>query len=173
MKIAICGGICSGKSTLSQLFAARYNLHVYSFASNVKKYALELFDMKYKNRVLIQDFAEKMKEIDENIWIRLLDKEIDKIDNIVIDDLRFENELRYLRDKGFVIIRINIEKISQIKRLIKTYPDTWKEHEERLTHVSELNRINFDVDFDINSDDTSFTNIVDILGEVKNNSWYM
>ena len=32
--------------------------------------------MNYKNRSLIQDFAEKMKEIDKDVWINMLDKEL-------------------------------------------------------------------------------------------------
>lgn len=163
MKIAICGGICSGKSTLAKQLAKRYGLHVHSFANAVKKYAIELFDMKYKNRALIQDFAEKMKEIDKDVWVKMLGKEIEDLDNIVIDDLRFDNELNYLRSKGFIIVRINIEKIEQIKRLIITYPDKWKEHEDRLTHVSELQRTHFNVDIDIGCDDNSYVNLYTFL----------
>lgn len=163
MKIAICGGICSGKSTLAKILADKYNLQVYSFATSVKQYATEIFGMNYKNRSLIQDFAEKMKEIDKDVWINMLDKRIDSLDNIVIDDLRFDNELEYLRNRGFIIVRINIEKIEQIKRLISTYPDTWREHEERLTHVSELNRIHFMVDIDIGCDETSYINLYRLL----------
>ncbi len=38
MKIAICGGICSGKTTLSEKLKKDFNLELYSFAFNVKKY---------------------------------------------------------------------------------------------------------------------------------------
>ena len=62
MKIAITGKICSGKSTLANKLKNILKLEKYSFADNVKKYATEIFEMKYKDRKLIQDFAEKMKE---------------------------------------------------------------------------------------------------------------
>ena len=97
MKIAITGKICSGKSTLANIIKDKLKLNKYSFADNVKKYAKELFDMSYKDRKLIQDFAEKLKEIDNTIWIKQLDKNIKDKDNIIIDDLRFENEYNYLR----------------------------------------------------------------------------
>ena len=76
MKIAITGKICSGKSTLAEKLKTELKLEKHSFGNNVKKYAKELFNMEYKDRKLIQDFAEKLKEIDNDIWIKQLDKEI-------------------------------------------------------------------------------------------------
>lgn len=42
----------------------------------------EIFGVEWKDRELIQDFAEKVKEIDRDVWINMLDK-----DNVVIDDV--------------------------------------------------------------------------------------
>ena len=68
MRIAICGKICSGKSTLANALSENFNLRKISFANPVKMYAKEIFDMKYKDRKLIQDFAEKMKQANEKVY---------------------------------------------------------------------------------------------------------
>ena len=151
MKIGICGGICSGKTTISNQLCEKFNLTKYSFADNVKKYIKEIFDIDWKKRDLIQDFAEKIKEIDNDVWINMLDREISDKDNIIIDDVRFDNELEYLKYKGFIIIRLNIENITQIKRIKNKYPDEWKQHVDRLLHVSEIGRTYFNVDLDVDS----------------------
>lgn len=163
MKVAICGGMCSGKTTLSKYISKEFNLETFSFADAVKMYASQIFDMQHKDRRLIQDFAEKLKEIDPDIWIKILDKKIKNIDNIVIDDLRFKNEYKYLRKNGFTIIRINIELIEQLKRLKNTYPDTWKEHADRLTHTSEVQRTYFNVDADFVSNNSLCNDVSDYI----------
>lgn len=169
MRVAICGAICSGKTSLADTLVEKYGFKRFSFASSVKEYAKDLFNMKGKNRQLLQDLAEKLKEIDQDVWVNRLDREINKIittdteTNIVIDDLRFPNELEYLKRNGFFIIRINIEKIDQLRRLRNVYPDDWMEHEERLTHCSELGRTTFIVDLDILANDEGFQKAMDTI----------
>ena len=102
MKIAITGNICSGKSYLSRILMKKYNLELYSFAEKIKKISTDLFKVQHKDRILIQTIADKMKEIDPDIWIKYLLTEINDKENIIIDDLRFENEVKYLKEHGFV-----------------------------------------------------------------------
>lgn len=163
MKIAITGKICSGKSTLANIIKYRLNLEKYSFADNVKKYAKELFDMSYKDRKLIQDFAEKLKEIDNDIWIKQLDKNIKDKDNIIIDDLRFENEYNYLRSNKYFIIKLLIDKNQQIKRIKELYKENANEHIKRLEHISELNIDKLDADLVINTNDINIETLIEII----------
>lgn len=174
MRIAICGAICSGKTTLSQSLTTAFALERFGFADAVKEYATDLFGMEKKDRKLIQDLAEKMKEIDQDVWIKRLHKKMNRrgdgyLDNVVIDDLRFVNEYQYLRMNKFYIIRINIEKIEQLRRLKQTYPDDWTEHTERLTHRSENQRTLFPVDLDITADDEGFNKAFKHIVENANN----
>ena len=54
--------------------------------------------MKYKDRALLQDFANKCRDIRLTVWVDLVEKAIieNKYSNIVIDDLRYPNELEML-----------------------------------------------------------------------------
>ena len=151
MKIAIIGKICSGKTTLANKLSEHFNLERVAFGDSVKKYTTEIFDMSYKDRKLIQDFAEKMKEIDNDIWIKHLDKKIKNKTNIIIDDLRFENEYIYLKNNNFVIIKLVINKNEQIKRIENLYGNNANEHIERLNHISELYIDTLNADFIIDS----------------------
>jgi len=160
MKIAITGKICSGKSTLANKLKTILKLEKYSFANNVKKYAKEIFEMEYKDRKLIQDFAEKMKEIDNNIWIKQLDKEIKNKTHIIIDDLRFENEYKYLKANKYYIIKLVIDKNQQIKRIEDLYKDKAPEHLERLEHISECNIDKLNADLTINTEDVDIKTIL-------------
>lgn len=161
MIVAICGRIASGKSTLSQKIidglCSKHSVRRISFAHQVKRYAGELFgcdvDGPNKNRAILQTFAESMKAIDPDIWVKMTRQLIDSTpaDFVIIDDLRFPNELRMLRALGALIIRINITKDVQMNRIQSTYGN-YDEHISRLDHVSESHVDTLDVDMIVPTD---------------------
>ena len=171
MKIAFMGPICSGKSTLSKFLQDNYNFKIISFAKPVKIYSKEIFDMKEKNRKLLQNFADKCKEINPLVWVNLAEKEKQKnIDNnIVIDDLRYPNELEMLHKYNFIIIKLDITSDFQLKRLKKTYPKTFEKHIERLSHTSEsyYNKLYSNYTLKINTQTEKYikNNIKDIINK--------
>jgi len=139
MKIAIAGKICSGKSTLCKGIMKEFsdiNFEKRSFADSVYELAYKLFDMKEKDRNLLQAIGTNMRKIDEDVWAKNTVKNI-KGKNIIIDDLRFPNEMKYLVENNFFIIRLEISKKLQLERLEKTYPNSWKSQIPKLTHQSE------------------------------------
>jgi dephospho-CoA kinase len=152
MKLAITGKMASGKTSIAKYLVEKYNFSKFSFADDVKLYATEIFDinMKIKDRKLLQQFATKMKEIDENIWIKRLDnkiKDIDISDNIIIDDLRYPNEELYLKSKGFKILKLDIDTELQNNRLKNTYINDFDMHIECKNHDSEIYTKFFYYDF--------------------------
>jgi len=160
MKIAISGKMCSGKSFITNLLIKHFEkenkyFKKLSFADDVYKIARELFNMKTKNRQLLQSIGTKMREIDPDIWTKSTTLRTQNHKFVIIDDLRFPNELHYLKQNNFTLIRLNISKKEQIKRLKETYPDTFKQHLENLNHQSETSFDNisndkFDILFNIN-----------------------
>ena len=162
MKIAICGKMTSGKTTIAKLLEIDYDFKIFSFANGVKKIANEIFDMKNKDRILLQNIAEKLKEIDEDIWIKYSLKNMKNHKNIVIDDLRFPNELKYLKNLGFIIIRINISEEEQTRRLIKKYKN-YNKHLEGKNHCSESYIDELDVDYEYESDSDIYNHIKKLL----------
>lgn len=149
MRIAITGNLCSGKSYLAKILMKKYNLELYSFAGKIKEIATDLFQMTQKDRLLLQNIADKMKEIDPDIWIKYVLSGIGTKDNIIIDDLRFENEVNYLKEHGFTIIRLNIPDNIRMERIKNTYPTTYEEHFKGMNHNSEQEINNLKVDLDL------------------------
>tara|TARA_X000000950_G_C13771958_1_gene601381 strand:+ start:413 stop:940 length:528 start_codon:yes stop_codon:yes gene_type:complete len=137
MKLAILGKMGSGKSTSAKYLKENYNFKIHSFGYPVKKFAKEIFNEKSKNRKLIQDFAQKVKEIDPDVWVKYLINNLDLEKNIVIDDLRFPNEYKVLKKNGFKIIKLSITDEFQEIRLKNTYPDNYQVHIERKNDISE------------------------------------
>lgn len=167
MKIALCGKMCSGKSYVSK-YLTQKGYQRYGFGDAVKKYCIEIFLMKYKNRKLLQNFAQKIKEIDNDVWINYLDSEIEKADtcNILVDDLRFLNEFNYLKKKKFLIIKLEIDNQLQIQRLKKTYTETYQEHIERINDISESFIDKIEADHVIKINKNNENQVIDYINNI-------
>tara|TARA_B100001559_G_C16333534_1_gene544616 strand:- start:375 stop:884 length:510 start_codon:yes stop_codon:yes gene_type:complete len=145
MKIAIYGPMCSGKTTVANILQEtdkRYS--IYSFGQKIKDIAKELFQMEGKDRSLLINIADKMREIDEDVWAKYIIRQTDKNDYCIIDDLRFQNELKYLTD--WKIICLTTPKEARIQRLKKLYPDNFKDHIKNMDHISENDTLELPVD---------------------------
>ena len=147
MNIAISGPMCSGKTTIANLICnLNTDYKIYSFGGKIKALAKELFDMSSKDRSLLINIANKMKEINKDVWINYLHKQCLKENNCIIDDLRFENELESLKNNPnnswhFIVIQIPTE--IRIKRIKELYPKNYEDHIKNMDDISEKGLIDF------------------------------
>ena len=138
--IVFIGHMGSGKTyTLGrvvELLKNRYdiNLSKCSIASGIKEIATNYFGMKEKDRRLLQQIGTKMREIDENVWIKALVLKIQN-ENLIpfgVDDVRFLNEVDMLKEK-FSLFIVKLQP-SEEQRL-----ETYKELYGRYPTIEELN----------------------------------
>ena len=170
MKIAIAGKMCSGKTTLCNHIIKEYPHHIKkSIAGKVKEIATEMFGMKEKDRNLLQTIGTQFRMINNDVWINYVVK--DDLPNVIIDDLRYLNEAKILKENGWYIIRININDKLQTERIKQTY-DNWEEHIQNINHESELEIDKMDeyVDLDIESNYDSSRLILSIFNILVNES---
>lgn len=172
MKIAIIGKMCSGKSTLCDKIINYYYINKNiiiqkrAFADKVYEIAHTLFNMKKKNRKLLQSIGSKMREINKNVWVNHTIENAPQ--NVIIEDCRYINELEELVNNKYIIIKINLPKNIQLIRLKNTYPDTWNEHIDNLNHHSEttiekLNNKYINININYNYDFKKVINQIDLL----------
>ncbi len=140
MKLAICGKMCSGKSTLAKMICeidSRYK--IYSFGKKVKHVASDLFDMDplHKDRTLLTSIGTKMRDIDPDVWVNYVIKETQDQTHCIIDDLRYQNEYDALVKHGWSVIQLLIRPEVQESRLRLFYPDTFEDHLRNREHESE------------------------------------
>lgn len=132
MKVAICGKMASGKTTIADLLSTQTKFNKYSLGGKVKEVAYDLFGMDpdFKNRHLLQQIGMKMREIEPDVWIEavMLQVSRDEASHAVVDDVRFVNEAQKFKDKGWTLIKLDIPDDLQVERLKKTYPDNWSDH---------------------------------------------
>ena len=120
--IGFCGLAGSGKNEAANAFAGDKTWTSLAFADAIKRTASMVFGWdgeKDKNgRILLQDIGMAGRKYDPNIWIKHIDCMInaglllsnsvnDVAENVVITDVRFENEASYIQDNlGGIVIRV-------------------------------------------------------------------
>ena len=159
MKIGICGKMCSGKTTIAKHLKEKNDtFHITSFATKLKEIAKNLFNMQKKDRQLLIQIGQKMREIDPDVWIKSTIREANKYQNVIIDDIRYQNELLTLKKEKWILIKLKISKELQLQRLKQTYPETWESHLKYINDNSEsqlddLDETHFDFVIDIDKND--------------------
>ena len=140
MKIAIYGPMCSGKSTVANIIKDE-NSHyeIYSFGGRIKELAAELFNMEKKDRSLLINIADKMREIDEDVWAKYIMNQTKEKEFCLIDDLRFQNELNYL--EGWKIIALTTPLEVRMERIRNEYKEDCEDHIKNMTHKSETDKL--------------------------------
>jgi len=141
VKIAICGKMGSGKTTLANNLIKAYPIFKKrSLASGVKKFARFVYDIpsEKKDRILFQKIGDGARtELFEDIWITTMLRQCEGEDFLIVDDVRYYNEVVKLKQKGWNIIKINISNELQEQRIQRTYPDDWETHLSSRNHNSE------------------------------------
>ena len=164
-----------GKSTFANHLKNNHDFEILSFGEPVKRHCKDIFGLENKNREIIQDFAQKVKEIDFDVWVKYLTRKLDSLEkkNIVIDDLRFPNEYTVLKDRGFFFIKLEISKPLQIQRIKNLYKDSYKTHIDRLENISEsyVDTLEADYTIDIGTDSVDIKHtIANILKKLNKNN---
>jgi len=113
VRIAFSGKMQVGKTTSADYLVHKYGFIKLSFAGKLKEIAKDLwpeqFECGQKPRKLLQDLGMKMREIDQDVWVKYLVRivrSLPKESNIVIDDLRFMNEYKALKNEGFFVVLV-------------------------------------------------------------------
>lgn len=142
LKIAICGKMGSGKTTLANSILENHLLFQRrSLAEGVKKFARFVYDIPEgkKDRILFQKVGDGARnELYEDVWITTMLNTCKRDDYIVVDDVRYYNEVLKLKKQGWKIIKINIDNQLQEERIKNTYPDDWEIHLNSRGHNSEI-----------------------------------
>jgi dephospho-CoA kinase len=143
-KIALMGRARVGKNHVATVITKMWGHEQLAFADKMKSSAAQLFPdkvtYKVKPRKLYQDYGQKMREIDPDVWVKHLHQKADQLPYVVITDLRQPNEHEYCRKMGYTIIRVVCDEEVRKGRILaageKYVPEEM--HHETESHVDTL-----------------------------------
>lgn len=145
---ALLGKSTAGKTTVADYLHNYYGVGCIAFADPLKEAAEILFNGesfysdKNKNladsgvtkRKILCDLADMVKCVDEDAFIKLADKQVRKMRDfsaLIFTDVRFKNEVKYLRGKKAVFIEIVRDNLES----------TGFQHESEQLDTSKIHRI--------------------------------
>lgn len=174
-RIAFTGKLRSGKSFAAKYLASDYGFEKVSFSDGLSKVADDYFSHLYlpkyqecpfsdsgkafagyrKPRSILQAVGQKLREVDEDVWIKHTEKIMHALEDsrktkgIVIDDLRQPNEYEWARANGFTIIRVIAD---EDERLFRANMNGDNFEKADLQHETEQHSDGFEVDYEIVND---------------------
>lgn len=134
-KIIINGRAGAGKDTIADYLVDKYGFTKLTFATGIYDIAYKYFGMKEKDRYLLQQIGEKMREINPDVWVEYTFSQAEKLNRTVVSDCRRSNEYNIAIKNGFVPIRVSASFENRYQRIAERdglEPDTslWENDSE-------------------------------------------
>jgi dephospho-CoA kinase len=159
MKVAVTGRMRTGKDTVADFFIKKDRSQSLYFGEGIKQVIQTYFPDKLKEgkpRKIYQSVGQHFRTIDPDVWIKFLDKRYRKLlkygaENFVVTDLRQPNEYSYLKDNGFIVIKVEADDELRKERIMKS-GDVFDE--EDFYHETELAVDSLPCDYVVTNNDT-------------------
>ena len=168
VKVALCGGVRVGKSTVADHLEAAYHMVQFAFGDELKKgfhYQYPGVPRSPKPVGGYQLYGQLQRYVfGDDYWVNLCFDNIRHIASVarnynitgeavgfrpLVTDLRQPNELERLRDEGYTIIRVEAPYHARLDRMFK---EGDRVDEENLTFETETFVSDFEVDYVITND---------------------
>ncbi|MDC3413922.1 AAA family ATPase [Terrihalobacillus insolitus] len=157
IKIALTGKMRSGKDTVADYLVDKYEFTPFRFSEGIWATIRLLYPQaaasKEKPRRLLQEIGQKLRMVDENIWVNYMFNEIERLGAslIVVTDLRQPNEYQALRENGFFIVRVKADEGVRLNRIMSEN-DNFTIND--LHHETEMHLDSFKVDYELDNNGT-------------------
>lgn len=133
-RVAFFGPMTSGKSYMADYLVRDKDYHKVSFAGKLKAIAYEMYNVQSKDgegRKILQGLGSDLRKYDPDVWVKYALLTMKNLEgdgkapavNIVLDDLRYENEGAILRENGFILIQCQASEETRKRRMDSLYPN--------------------------------------------------
>ena len=127
MIIGLAGKARAGKTTAANYITIKYDIHEYAFADPLKTAAVELFGItrqmaygyEYDREQIVNGWGISVREMlqklgtecmrmnfGDDFWTKRAEIAVSKYTHLIISDVRFDNEARWIKNKGGIVINI-------------------------------------------------------------------
>lgn len=128
LKIAVAGEIRSGKNTVCDCIKelSKEPLQELYFAEGIaeiiEKYFPEAWYSEGKPRKHYQDIGQFMRSINPDVWVNNTASKYERLKkagftDFIVTDLRQHNEYQWLKENGFIIVKVETEPEIRIQRM--------------------------------------------------------
>ncbi|CDQ21749.1 deoxynucleotide monophosphate kinase family protein [Halobacillus karajensis] len=129
MKLAVAGEIRSGKDTVCDYIKTKFDeMQTLYFAEGIaeiiERFFPEAWYSEGKPRWHYQEIGQKLREVNPDVWVTYTNSKYKKLqdagfNNFICTDLRQPNEYQWLKDQGFIVIKVEADPEVRLERMKK------------------------------------------------------
>lgn len=124
-RIAFAGKMRSGKDTAADIILKKYPYYnTLAFADGIKKVIELCFPEELKEgkkpREFYQFIGQQLRSLNPQVWVNFTNRELQKLkysSNVLITDCRQLNEVQFLKENGFLIIKVEADDNKRLQRI--------------------------------------------------------
>ncbi len=116
MLLFLTGQQRAGKDTVADWLQEKHGFKKISLAAPVYWVARNVFDMEGKDRGLLIEIGQKLREIDDAVFVKWVLRQAKNYANVVVPDVRFPVEWEYLKNAGGIAVRVAAPKEIRAQR---------------------------------------------------------
>lgn len=158
MIVGVSGKAQTGKDTIGNILVKKYGFTRVASADALKRIARNIFGWDAlkdeRGRRFLQDLAMAVRGYNKDYWINLALQDINRSIalhgkenvNFVVTDVRFLNEVEYLKDHGATIIRINRPDVPKLDHVSETELDDYTAFNFVIENTGTINDLEKDID---------------------------
>lgn len=167
-RIAILGQMRAGKDTVAEILKEKQYFLELKFSDGISAIIRTYFpdaEQFGKPRQHYQHIGQSLRQLDEDVWINRLDSRLKALSSehsIIVTDVRQGNEVRYLKEQGFTLIKVIADDSIRIQR-IEAEGDVFSP--SMFEHETEQGILHHDCDFLINNSG-SFTELQEQIDSI-------
>lgn len=125
--IALSGPRACGKSTIAEHLSSTYGYTRIAFADAVRSIAQCANPDLQNDRMFLADLGQALRNCVPKFTILAVEHSLKGMDGpVVIEDIRFPSEMEFCKSIGATKIRLEIDKESQVRRMIERGDDIGK-----------------------------------------------
>lgn len=125
MKIALIGKSRSGKDTVAEYLVKKHGMRNYKLSYGITEIIKKYFPYDFEKGVKLREhyikIGQTLRELNEDVWVDYTLSKINylwgNLENLVISDVRQENEFRRLAKEGFRFIYIKCDDYIRNERI--------------------------------------------------------
>tara|TARA_Y100000766_G_scaffold228972_1_gene202427 strand:- start:109 stop:702 length:594 start_codon:yes stop_codon:yes gene_type:complete len=116
--IALSGPRACGKSTIAGHLQNLFGYNRIAFADALREISATFSEDLINDRIFLAELGAKIRTFMPDFFIQVLNRKINQTDSfIVIEDVRFSEELEFCRTIGAITVRLDLSKERQILNL--------------------------------------------------------
>jgi len=178
LRVGLVGKMRAGKDEVAKYLWLDHGFeYPLAFGNALKRFAHEIFPDVPKNpkpRELYQ-FMNVMRDFDEDVWVKHLNQSYEsdisyrQTKGVVVSDARQENEIKWLKDNGFTLVKVEASEALRKQRAKREGDDVTGEQFE---HRTEQFVDNVAVDYIIVNDgtlDELYRKVDEVMAKIKSN----